>query len=310
MAEITPNEHLPSSGLVKQPVASDLRCENGVLQLTEKWKGQYQHCQGVAGALYSTDAVYYSAFTQQAGTLSAAYSTPSPPTNMVWQLGQATVDECDAGENGVLQCIWNAVPDPNGSGGAEDWPTTETWSLQWQPENYDVYAYCKNPTEHQSDARNGSQRTAVENCLHPPIGQNVMTHKYLFSDSDAVFYELNDNEKKILKWKLEGKHVIKHHPTVQKNKTWANVPRSKVDGIMDQAKGEIAPPDLVDSPVQNFGLTAYTWVSQGTNIQMNRPDVRKNEYNVVATTQWIGALSAEPEFYGGGGATPWVFGEM
>jgi len=30
-ATITPNDHLPSGGLIKQPVNSDLRVENGVL---------------------------------------------------------------------------------------------------------------------------------------------------------------------------------------------------------------------------------------------------------------------------------------
>ena len=306
-ATITPNDHLPSGGLIKQPVNSDLRVENGVLQLTEKWKGLYSHCQAVARALYSTEAVYYNTFQQFAGNLSAEYSTPTPPTNMAWQLAQATVDECDAGENGLLQVIWNCVPDPNGSGGSEDWPSTETWQLQWQPENYDVYAYCKNPTEHQDDAQNGSQRTAVENCLHPPTGQNIMTMSQVFSASNSLFYALNDNEKKILTWKLEGKHVIKHHPTIQKTKTWTNIPKSKVDSVVDAASSEIGPVDVIDTPDETFGLDDYTWVCQGTNIQQSKPDVKKNEFSVVATTQWIGALSVVTEFYG---PNAWKFGEM
>lgn len=97
---------LPDKTLIKQPVNQDLRCEKGVLQLTEKWKGRYLHCQDVLKKLYSTDNLYYSAFTTAAGTLSAAYATPTL-SGWTWQFAQGTVDECDAGENGILQIIWN-----------------------------------------------------------------------------------------------------------------------------------------------------------------------------------------------------------
>lgn len=108
---------LPLSTLIRQPISQDLRVENGVMQLTEKWKGQYEHCRKVAYNLYSTEAVTYSTFLQQAGTLCCAYNTLSSPGELQWELAQATVDECDAGENGILQCIWNAAPTGGGGGG-------------------------------------------------------------------------------------------------------------------------------------------------------------------------------------------------
>lgn len=141
-------ESLPTQTLIKQPVNQDIRVENGVLQLTERWKGQYEHCRTVAKWLYSTGPVWYTNFTAHAGTLSAAYSTPTPPTDYSWQFAQATVDECEAGENAFLQIIWNSVPSNEYEGSFEDWPVQETWNLQWQPENYDVYAYCANPSTH------------------------------------------------------------------------------------------------------------------------------------------------------------------
>lgn len=165
---------LPDKTLIKQPVNQDLRCEKGVLQLTERWKGRYLHCQDVLKKLYSVNDVYYGTFTANAGTLSAAYDTPTL-SGWTWQFSQGTVDECDAGENGILQIIWNitageAPPVP------ADWPVQETWSLQWQAENYDVYSYCANPLNHDNSAGNPkSQRVAVEQCLHPPLGNNVMT---------------------------------------------------------------------------------------------------------------------------------------
>lgn len=64
---------LPDKTLIKQPVNQDLRCEKGVLQLTERWKGRYLHCQDVLKNLYSVDDLYYDAFVASAGTLCAAY---------------------------------------------------------------------------------------------------------------------------------------------------------------------------------------------------------------------------------------------
>ena len=296
---------LPANTLIRQPVNQDLRVENGVLQLTERWKGQYSHCVAVATNLYSTGNVPYSTFTAQAGTLSAAYTTPSPPTDLQWILAQATVDECEAGENGFLQCIWNAQPGTATSASFENWPKSETWNLQWQPENYDVYAYCANPETHETGAGAKSQRVAIEQCLHPPTGQNIMTQKMLFQNNSGVVVELNDNEKKILKWKLEGKHVIKHHPLITQNITWNNVPKTVVKSFTQHAASDIHDPDVEDDPDEDFNLTEYTWVCQGTTITVSQPDVKKNEYTINASTQWLGALSVVSEFYGSGA---WEFG--
>lgn len=307
MADITPNAHLPERTLIKQPVTQDLRVEQGMLQLTEKWKGRYEHCRSVLSALYSADNVHYAAFAAAAGTLSAAYATPAPPQDLSWKLAQATVDELDAGENGVLLAVWNAAPAAPASPSA-DVPSQTTWNLQWQPENYSVYAYCKNPEEHQSDASGGSQRVAVEQCLHPPLGNNAMTRKYLFMDNDGVVLYLNDNERKLAKWQLEGKRVIKHHPVLERVDNVPNVQYDYINQVLAGKSSLIRPPDKIDDPGQSpIPLTGWQWVSQGTNVQTTQPDVTKNEWNVTFTTQWIGSLSAETEFYG---PNAWRFGEM
>ena len=298
---ITPNVHLPERTLIKQPASQDLRIEQGVCQLTERWKGLYTHCSHVAAALYSVDQVQYWQFTTAAGQLCAEYTTPSAPFGMAWVLGQATVDECDAGENGILQIVWNGV-----SADVSADTSVKSWSLQWQPENYDPYAYCKNPAQHQSEAANGSQRVAVEQCLHPPIGQNVMTQNKLFQDNSGIVLKLNDNEQKILEWKLQGKHVIKHHPQVTLTQSWSNIPYKKISELPEDAAKAVEP-DVIDEPEETFGLDNYTWVCQGSNIQQTQPDVSKDLWTVTKTTSWTGALSVVPEFYG---SNAWTFGEM
>lgn len=121
---------------------------------------------------------------------------------------------------------------------------------------------------------------------------------------------MNANEQKILKWKLEGKHVIKHHPLITQVKTWSNIPVNKLDMIVTGASDEIHKPDYVDTPEWTMAQADYTWVSQGSNVQTVQPDVSKNEYQVIVTTSWIGALSVVTEFYGQDEDGRWTFGEM
>ena len=141
---------LPDNTLIKQPVASDLRVSQGVMQLTEKYKGRYSHCTSVLNDLYSLSSVTRTTFINSAGTISEAYGAPAAPTGTDWVLAQGTVDECDAGENGLLLLVWNAQSEAY-SGQPQSFPVTSTNQLKWQPENYDVYAYCKNPDQHQTD---------------------------------------------------------------------------------------------------------------------------------------------------------------
>ena len=89
----------------------------------------------------------YSRFTAAAGDLVQAYATPLPPSGLKWTLAQGTVDEIEAGENGILQIIWNAELSAE-----ETYPIMETWNVEWQSENYDPYAYCANPSAHISAA--------------------------------------------------------------------------------------------------------------------------------------------------------------
>lgn len=301
---------LPDRTLIKQPVNQTLRVEPGVLQLTERWKGRYEWCRDVCAKLFDLSAVGYGTFRQNAGTLSSYYDgIPDEVQGYSWLLANGTVDECDAGENGILQLIWNAelsssIISP------ENWPVQETWSLEWQSENYDVYAYCANPLSHDNSAGNPkSQRVAVEQCLHPPLGNNVMTMNQLFSTNNGVIQQLNDHEKKILNWKLEGKKVIKHYPLLTQQKTWQHVPYAKLNSLIEQKKSEVTQPDKVSTPSKNFGLTAYTWVSQGSNLQTTQPDASKNDYTIQLQTQWKGALSVVQEFYSANDNIRWEFGK-
>jgi len=311
--DLTPNTHLPANTLIKQPVSQDLRSEPGSMQLIEKWKGQYVHCQDVVRSLYGVSAdVDYGRFTAAAGVLCSEYATPYPPSGLKWTYAQGTVDELDAGENGILTIVWNAKI----SGDAPS-KGLESWNLQWQPENYDPYAYCSNVSAHVDPGGNPlkSQRVAVEQCLHPPTGNNVMTNSRLFQDNQGTIRRLNENEQKILKWKLEGLHVIKHHPVISRQNSFNNVAASAISAVLAAHKDLVKIPDVVDSApsqmAQNMGLSSYTWVCQGTTIQTSQPDIAKNEWSVNYTTQWQGAsLSVVEEFYSDDNSKRWKFGEM
>ena len=237
---------LPERTLIKQPVNQTLRTEPGVLQLTEKWKGRYEWCRDVLASLFSTDQVGYGTFRQNAGTLSSYYDgVPNTVAGYDFILANGTVDECDAGENGILQLVWNAEIS-SGTISPDDWPETETWSLEWQPENNDVYAYCAEPKDHVPAGSNPlkSQRTAIEACLHPPLGNTIVTQQLLFSENNGVMTELNENEKKILKWKQRNVKVMKHHPVITQSKTWQHIPKQQVDAMITSKKSQVQAPDI------------------------------------------------------------------
>ena len=303
---LTPNTHLDPNTLIKQPVPSDLRLQTGTMQLTERWKGQYTHCQDVLRNMYSTSAdIEYSRFVTAAGVLSQEYATPNPPNGLTWVLEQGRVDEIDAGENGILECIWSATYISSDVG-----PTSETWSLNWQAQNYDVYAYCSNPSAHVDIGSSSikSQRSAVEQCLHPPVGNNIMTNAQLFQMNSGLINKLNENEQKILEWKQKDMHPIFHHPQLTKTKTWNNVSYTNLSTLLSSIKQEIKQPDVIDNP--GFPLSGYVWVTQGTQIQTSQQDIRKNTWTAQTQTTWVGALSVVEEFYSNEQNKRWKLGEM
>ena len=212
----------------------------------------------------------YSRFTAAAGDLVQAYATPLPPSGLKWTLAQGTVDEIEAGENGILQTIWNAK-----LSAANDFPTTSCWNLDWQPENYDVYAYCSNVSAHVDPGSTPlkSQRVAVEQCLHPPIGNNIMTNSRLFKANNGEILKLNENEEKILEWKLADMHVIKHHPVLSRQVTVSKIAAESLEQALQKFSDLVVAPDVFsDVPEQQaslMGLSGYTWTSQGTKIQTN-----------------------------------------
>lgn len=93
-----------------------------------------------------------------------------------------------------------------------------------------------------------------------------MTYKQLFQDNSGIVLSLNDHEKQILKWKLEGRHVIKHHPLITQSIVWQNVPYTVVNSFTSGAASEVHDVDEIDTPDEDFNLDEYTWVCQGTNI--------------------------------------------
>lgn len=308
MADLTPNVHLSANTLIKQPTPGDLRMEPGSMQLVERWKGRYQHCTNVVRNMYNTSAdIPYSRFTTAAGNLIQEYPTALPPPGLKWTLAQATVDEIEAGENAILQCIWNAE-----LSAAETYPTMETWSVDWQAENYDPYAYCANPDTHISAAPYKSQRIAVEQCLQAPIGNNSMTEKYLYQYNNGLFGTLNPNEQKILDWKLQDLHVIKHHPVITKQYTLTKIQETSLSTALAKNKDQVLSADIIsDVPVAQataMGFPGYTWVCQGTNIQTSQADITKNEWRIDYRTSWLGSLSVVQEFYSANDNTRWEFG--
>lgn len=312
--DLTPNTHLSAATLIKQPVAGDLRLEAGQenrMQMVERWKGLYQHCQDVLRNVFRLSGdMDYSRFAGTAGSLVQAYPTPLPPPGLKWILQDAYVDEIEAGENGLLQLTWAAELS------SDQFAVVSSWNLEWQAENYPPYAYCSNVSAHVDPGSTPlkSQRAAVEQCLHPPIGNNVMTNARLFQNDQGVVVKLNENEQKILEWKLADMHVIKHHPVMTRRCQVQNVKAETLEQALAQYSFLMVAPDVIDrgpeDAARQMGLSSYQWVTQGTRLQCGPGPTGSQYWNLEYVTQWKGALSVVQEFYSDDASKRWEFGEM
>ena len=80
--------------------------------------------------------------------------------------------------------------------------------------------------------------------------------------------------------------------------------------MINSKKSEIKNPDVTDTPDEIFGLSKYSWVSQGSQLTTTQPDLNKNDFTLQLQTKWWGALSVVEEFYSDDNAKRWTFGQM
>lgn len=294
--------------LIRQITTNDVSFSNGTLNLQQRWKGRFEYCRTVLGMLTTAVDPNYAYFVSCAGTLVSAFSDPPfTPNGYIWKFSSGTVDETEGGEHGFLNLTWVCVLESiDGASGLPDNAWTETFSLDWQPETYDPYAYCANPLSHSNEDTGPSQRSAIEKCLNPPAALNNLTDSGKIVSTYGKVVDLNQHEKNIMKKKLEGKVVVKHHPVITHVRTAYDITKRQLDTILSSSSPRyVAEPDQILYPPYDFHLTGYEFVCQGTRVQAVKPDIKSENYNVTYTTPYEGAISVDLDFYG---QNAWQFG--
>lgn len=298
------------SALYKQPSDNSIQVgANGLAEFKEVYKGNYTQCMQVCEDLYSLSTVKYSDFNP--GIKYEEYPHPNPPRKCEWVLRQANVQELEAGDHALLNVTWEAKQLSSDEGD----PWKFKWSLSWQSQNMDVYAYCANPENHISSGAAAadlkSQRTAIEGCLELPANMNDAKAKKLFRNSFNKFEQLNANEQKILDKKLQGKNPIMHYPVITVTQTLEGIKQQDVSGKLSEA---IMNADHIydmsnDCPFKAV-LSGYEWLCGGSNSEVQEQSTSEPKtYNLIVTTQYTGALSIDTDFYGEK-PNRWEFGQM
>lgn len=147
--------------MVQQPVdnAIDISLDNGA-RYTERWKGPYSQMRAVTSA--GTQVMGY---TFQVGKERPNVAAPNwqsvigPPTpvgKMKWMVDAVNVTELEAGDHGLLEVTYRAVPESMlsamGGYGWSDVPGSPSakmvytensgWNLRWGTYSRNVLEYC------------------------------------------------------------------------------------------------------------------------------------------------------------------------
>lgn len=148
--------------MVQQPVenAIEVSWDNGA-RYTERWKGPYSEMKGVTtngGEVMGRNFLVGQELPAipSSGKWHSLIGAPSPLTGMKWMVDTITATELEAGDHGLLEITYKAVPDnllPMGgygtsaetgdpSGRIKVVTTNSGWTLRWGTYSRNVLEYC------------------------------------------------------------------------------------------------------------------------------------------------------------------------
>lgn len=232
---------------------------------------------------------------------SSQLSTDYPVINYRLEQGQD-----GAGVHGKLTLTLGAYDTSGGGGGDQPLPNSEVWSLNWQPESWDVYRYCANQMLSTYIAGTGPWPiTDTADAIH--------IQQYLSQSQDTAgkqldwqytstvpgqLYELNAAERLIAKKKMAGLQPIFHYPIVTKSitKIASGLPSvsdcgSGLDTILTAIAG--CPFTFAEAP----DGTDWKFIMTGDVINMSR-DKNTGATTYTQTWTWTGACQPDENFYG------------
>ena len=168
--------------MVQQPVdnAIEVSWDNGA-RYTERWKGPYSAMRGVTsrgGNVLGRKFIVGQEIPAVTGDWHSLIGAPSPLNGMKWMVDTITATELEAGDHGILEITYKAVPDdvlPMGGYGtsadAED-PSgrikvvtaNSGWTLRWGTYSRNVLEYCDLSTGQQEQGNDHAHADHIIKC--------------------------------------------------------------------------------------------------------------------------------------------------
>lgn len=149
--------------MVQQPMdgAFNITWDNGATY-TERWKGPYSAMEGIAqtgGTILGRALVVGQKRVPPNGNWVSTVTqagVPVPAKGMAWMLDSINVTEIEAGQHGILELVYKAVPEnllPMGGYGTESTSADASagievyteqcgWNLRWGTYSRNVLEYC------------------------------------------------------------------------------------------------------------------------------------------------------------------------
>lgn len=242
--------------------------------------------------------------------------------NSAWLVDSYTVEEIEAGEYSLLKLVYTILPFNLSDLSAEQTYTiSETLTQTMQSYSVSPYIYCNMQSQFKptllsayNDERKpvglSSTRTHINSFFNQPAiqkGGNLFGYEY----QKNKYAILTNAEAQIAEKIMNGNNPVFHYPVVQYSKELMSTKQNP--SIVD-LPGDV---DTIVNPEEDiFESWNGDWIYIGRNGVRTVQKIHETEseqsqvlsaiYKLQYTDTWIGAISADVDFYG---PNKWNFGE-
>ena len=336
--------------MVQQPVdnAIDISLDNGA-RYTERWKGPYSDMRTVTSSgtvVMGCTFQVGKARPQLTGDWVTKIGPPTPVGKMTWMVDAVNVTELEAGDHGLFEVTYRAVPDSMLSAmGGYGWSDVEGapsakmvytensgWNLRWGTYSRNVLEYCDLSTSEHVQGDKFAHADHIIKCAQLPKPrdsqipqdwrENPTDHpkQYMWVEPNqagesvsADVRELCDSEKErqIYNYYVRGVQPVFHYPIVTYTESW-EYPLSALDAIQvpdgaDKVDKKTVAGDMAGCPFELKGN--WQFLDCGTESSIRYTDtIDRSTVCVSLTHTWEGAVVIDENFYSAVNSKRWFPG--
>lgn len=293
---------------------------SGPAQMKRVYKLPISGCQNIMNGIQLNSGItdVETWVASAAGSLDTGITATkfTPQSGYHWILQSFYLDEPEAGEYGILKCVFSQTDmDIDAISHLSSWTeeVSNLSSVTWQAYSVSPYIYC-DEVDHddvkwfKGDELSGGTghalRRHIETAFTMPAQQSN-NHWQLWKNENTTFL-LTDSEQKIMEKVANGVNPVFHKPIVSIQKVLRttdphNVPQSniKVDKIND-------PGITVKDWDGDFIYQGRSWSKTDERTYYTSTHDEVVIYTLTYTDTWEGALEPDQDFYG---PNAWKFHE-